>query len=763
MKGKSTKNIISSNKMVLLARDYHFWSVVVMVVAIGAAHHLTRESLPMIHEILEYLVVLPLIYAAFRFGIRGALFATAFVNMLILASGFADLDIYEIRGDLIMAVISIGIAAVLGWLVERERTVKNEQTRIAAELSQLIDTANAPIFGVDKDGLVNEWNQKAVEISGYSKDEVMGHSLLEEFVVDENKTLLREVMGKALRGEGTTSFEFSVDTKDGKKLETLFNATTRRDVLGNIVGAIGVGQDITERKRAEDKLRASQQKLSLHVYQTPLGVIEWNLNSKVSDWNPAAESIFGFTKEEAIGHPAAGLIVPEAAQEEVDQVWKDLIARKGGERSTNENITKDKKNIICEWYNTSLVDSDGKVIGVASLVWDITERKRAEKRLHLQATALESAANSIVITDREGTIIFVNPAFTNLTGYTAKEAIGQNLRILKSGKHDKELYQNLWNTITSGQLWHAEIINRRKDGSLYSEEETIAPVRDAAGEIINFIAVKQDITERKRMEQQLGEYTRSLKNAYEELKELDQMKDNFLSTVSHELRTPLTSIKGFAEILLSYEEEDKETQREFLTIINDESDRLTRLIDDFLDLARIEAGQQRWENTELAIPEVVEMAINATHALFAQKELKKDVDLEADLPPTWGDKDRLVQVVTNLLSNAIKFTPEGGEIKVKAQVLKGSKAEGVSDMLRVSVSDTGIGIAPDEREKVFEKFTQVGDTLTDKPKGTGLGLSIAKEIVEHYGGRIWVESELSKGSTFYFTLPVVEKIEVEVG
>ena len=136
--------------------------------------------------------------------------------------------------------------------------------------------------------------------------------------------------------------------------------------------------------------------------------------------------------------------------------------------------------------------------------------------------------------------------------------------------------------------------------------------------------------------------------------------------------------------------------------------------------------------------------------------------MEPNLPPIRGDRDRLVQVVTNLVSNAIKFTPEGGEIRVGAQVLKG-EAEDVSDMIRLSVSDTGIGIAPDEYEKVFEKFKQVGDTLTDKPKGTGLGLPISKEIVEYHGGRIWVESELGKGSTFYFTLPVVEKIEVELG
>jgi len=253
----------------------------------------------------------------------------------------------------------------------------------------------------------------------------------------------------------------------------------------------------------------------------------------------------------------------------------------------------------------------------------------------------------------------------------------------------------------------------------------------------------------------------ALQEANRKLQELDKMKDTFLSTVSHELRTPLTSIKSFTEILLSYEEEDKETQREFLNIINEESDRLTKLIDDFLDISKIESGQMQWKNTEPVITEIIKSATNATSALSTQKNLRVNVELEPNLPPVWGDKDRLVQVVTNLLSNAIKFTPEGGEIRVAAEVLKGSEAGSVSDVMRVSVSDTGIGVAPEEQERIFEKFRQAGNTLTDKPKGTGLGLAICKEIVEHYGGKIWVESELGKGSTFYFTLPIVEKIEME--
>ncbi len=268
------------------------------------------------------------------------------------------------------------------------------------------------------------------------------------------------------------------------------------------------------------------------------------------------------------------------------------------------------------------------------------------------------------------------------------------------------------------------------------------------------------VIERKRMEQQLKQQMEELQAAYQKLQELDHLKDSFLSTVSHELRTPLTSIKSFSEILLSYDE-DKETQREFLNIINEESNRLTRLINDFLDLAKIEAGRMQWETAELSLPEVIQTALNATQALTTKTNLKVNTNLAPDLPTVLGDKDRLVQVVTNLLSNAIKFTPEGGKIQVKAQVRNGRKPSGEPDMITVSVSDSGIGIAPKDHESIFEKFKQVGDTLSGKPKGTGLGLPICKEIVEHYGGRLWVESELGKGSTFFFTLPITPKTEAK--
>ena len=243
----------------------------------------------------------------------------------------------------------------------------------------------------------------------------------------------------------------------------------------------------------------------------------------------------------------------------------------------------------------------------------------------------------------------------------------------------------------------------------------------------------------------------------------NEAKSSFLSTVSHELRTPLTSVLGFAKIIKKRLDEkifpitdrsDPKTAKTIkqiadnLDVVVSEGQRLTHLINDVLDLAKIEAGKMEWNNEPISIPEIAERAIAATTALFETNNLKLVKDIKTDLPEITGDRDKLIQVMVNLISNAVKFSLKG---KVTCNVYH-EKEEIV-----ISIADTGIGIAPEDHAAVFEQFKQVGDTLTDKPKGTGLGLPICKEIVEHHGGRIWLESELGKGSTFYVGLPISKK------
>jgi signal transduction histidine kinase len=253
------------------------------------------------------------------------------------------------------------------------------------------------------------------------------------------------------------------------------------------------------------------------------------------------------------------------------------------------------------------------------------------------------------------------------------------------------------------------------------------------------------------MEEKVARRTAELEKANARLLELDRLKSDFLSTVSHELRTPLTSIRSFSEILLRYEVDDPEKRRKFVGVINYEAERLTRMINDLLDLSKIEAGRLELHSEPLELEPAFARALGTTHPLLAEKGIVVESSVEAGLSPIHADADRIQQVLTNLLSNAVKFSPEGGRIRLSG------KRQG--DFALISVADEGPGIPPDRLEQVFDRFHQVRDPQKSHPLGTGLGLTISREIVERLGGKIWVDSELGAGTVFSFTVPFAEEID----
>jgi Na+/proline symporter/nitrogen-specific signal transduction histidine kinase len=271
--------------------------------------------------------------------------------------------------------------------------------------------------------------------------------------------------------------------------------------------------------------------------------------------------------------------------------------------------------------------------------------------------------------------------------------------------------------------------------------EEVRAILDEASQVVEY---SHRLEQKSR---ELEQATAELKAANERLKELDRMKDDFISTVTHELRTPLTSIRAFAEILHGDPDMETSERQRFLGIITRETERLTRMINQVLDLAKIESGRAEWNISEVDLREVIGDAIATTSQLFRDKRVALKAEAGPALPPVHADRDRLLQVLLNLLSNAVKFCDRpDSKVGIAARVENGA--------LRVDVTDNGPGIGPGDKEKIFEKFRQVGDTLTGKPQGTGLGLPISRQIVEHFGGRLWVESEPGRGSTFSFTLPL---------
>ena len=256
--------------------------------------------------------------------------------------------------------------------------------------------------------------------------------------------------------------------------------------------------------------------------------------------------------------------------------------------------------------------------------------------------------------------------------------------------------------------------------------------------------------------QNLAVANHDLELANKKLKELDQLKSDFISIVSHELRTPLTSIKAFTELIFMKPRMTNEKRGRFLTIINDETDRLARLINDILDLTKIEAGKLSWHITRVSLPEVITTSVTNMRSLADNKSLAIRQNVPDSLPWLYGDRDRLLQVITNILSNAIKFTPDGGKISIEA-----SSQEDPRRQIIVHIVDTGVGIPHKHLDSIFEKFRRAGDALTNTFEGTGLGLAITKQIVEYHGGRIWAESALGSGTTFSFTLPLDKVWKIE--
>ncbi len=496
---------------------------------------------------------------------------------------------------------------------------------------------------------------------------------------------------------------------------------------------------------------------------------------------------------------------------------------------------------------------------VVDTIAGMLTRFEAEQQLRMQGTVLQAAANAVVISDKNGIIQWVNPAFTMITGYTYREAIGAKTSFIRSGLHDEAFYKNLWQTIQSGDVWHDEITNRRRDGSIYISDLTITPIIGGDGQIDKFVAVQQEITERKRAQEEVlrqKQYFETLiqaspiavvildlehlivdcNQAFEELfgysksevignnidnlivqeddfnsavqNSLDvgkgkcvhqivhrQRKDgslvdvemfalpvrvdgekaaqfalyhdiselvkarqdaeaaantkaDFLANMSHEIRTPLNAIIGMTGLLLDTPLSSE--QREFAHTVRTSGDSLLSIINDILDFSKIEAGKLELEQQPFIIREVVETSLDLITSEAQEKGLELAYILDGDTPAAIvGDVTRVRQVLVNLLGNAVKFT-EKGEVVIRVEGC--ARNDGLYD-IDFSIRDTGIGIPADRVDSLFQSFTQVDASTTRKYGGTGLGLAISRQLVELMEGKIWVESEVDKGSTFHFLIP----------
>jgi PAS domain S-box-containing protein len=391
------------------------------------------------------------------------------------------------------------------------------------------------------------------------------------------------------------------------------------------------------------------------------------------------------------------------------------------------------------------------------LASELAERKRAEDQSRKLALAIEQSPESIVITDLDARIEYVNDAFLATTGYSREEVLGRNPRILHSGKTPPEAYAAMWSALTAGQMWKGEFRNRRKNGSEFVEFSHIAPLRQSDGTITHYVAVKEDITEKKRLGQELDAHrhhledmvaqrTAELSAARQQADSANLAKSAFLANMSHEIRTPMNAILGLTHLVRRGGVTAEQSRR--MDKIEGAGRHLLSIINDILDLSKIEAGRLQLESLDFPLSSVFDNVASLIGVSARDKGLRLTIDVEGVPPWLRGDPTRLRQALFNYASNAVKFT-ENGSITMRAFLLHEYDEK---LLVRFEVEDTGMGIAAETLGRLFQAFEQADPSTTRKYGGTGLGLVVTQRLVHLMGGEVGAESTPGAGSCFWFTV-----------
>ncbi len=501
---------------------------------------------------------------------------------------------------------------------------------------------------------------------------------------------------------------------------------------------------------AEEKLRdAAEERYRNLVDYANDAVITADLEDRVVSWNPSAEEIFGWTEQEIMGKKLSQLLVPPGLLAERERIVKDTLTGRAISGIETVRLRKDGTEINVSMTISPLRDADKNISGYSGIIRDITEHKKAEEQIKQQTEFLNSVFESIphpfyVINASDYSLIMANPAAQpgQLTAGSKCYALTHGRDIPCSGEQGICPLEEVKKTRKSAIVEH---IHYDKDGSAWHAEVHGYPIFDREGNVIQMIVYCLDITERKRAEE--------IRLENERLVNANRAKSEFLANMSHELRTPLNAIIGFSELLKLKRAGDlNEKQGHYADNILTGGKHLLNLINDILDLSKIEAGKIELETENISVPETIDETIT----LIKQKALKHNVIIkkEIELANIEADKLRLKQILFNLLDNAVKFSKkEGGTVTVSA------KRDG--DMAQFSVSDTGIGIKREDMNKLFKEFEQLSSGVSRKYGGTGLGLAITKKLVELHGGKINTESKYGEGSTFTFLLPLEAKKQEE--
>jgi PAS domain S-box-containing protein len=526
------------------------------------------------------------------------------------------------------------------------------------------------------------------------------------------------------------------------------------------LAALNLMEDaIAARRRAEasaEALRKSEQRLLMAQEGAHVGIWDWDIVNDHSYWSPECERLYGLESGGLRSNDDWRANVHPDDLHLIDDQWDNHILRGEPFEVEFRYRLPSGENRWLSSKGRAQYDADGKPLRLFGINLDISERKQAEQQLRKLAQAVEQSPASIIITNLVGDIEYVNQAFLSVSGYQRDEVMGRNPSMLQSKKTPMENYRSLWSALGRGQTWKGEFINKRKDGSEYTDFAIIVPIREADGSVTHFVAVQEDITEKKRVALELDQYQHHLEDLVasrtaelEAAKVLadsaNQAKSAFLANMSHEIRTPMNAIIGLTYLLRQSNPNPEQSER--LDKIDGAAQHLLSIINDVLDLSKIEAGRVELEQTDFSLT----IILDHIRSIIADQARSKAVTIEVDSQgvPQWlrGDPTRLRQAMLNYATNAVKFT-DSGTISLRAAV-QAETAAGL--MLRFEVSDSGIGIEVDQQSGLFQAFSQADVSTTRKYGGTGLGLAITRRLANMMGGEAGVDSVVGQGSRFWFT------------
>lgn len=599
------------------------------------------------------------------------------------------------------------------------------------------------IIATDPDGLITVFNRGAEHLLGYTAEEMVGKLTpavihLPEEIVARSAELSNE-FGRTVEGfwvfvekpehDGSETREWTYIHKDGHPIPVSLVVTTMRANSGEIIGYLGIAEDITERKAAELELRESEQRFR--------NILETSPTAARIARAGGHDVIFSNRRYAELINVAPGQVsgVDPSTYYANREEYEDILQRLGkGEQVFDKLVELTIPGAGIKWALASYlpIQYEGAA-AVLGWFYDITDRKQSEAALAEQAqhtqAILDHMVDGIITIDQVGIIHSFTPAAERIFGYTPDEVLGQNVKMLMPNPHRDAHDTYLGNYQSTGVRRiigiGREVEGLRKDGSLFPMDLAISEITHQGKPM--YVGMVRDITERKRAE---------------------RMKSEFVSTVSHELRTPLTSISGALGLIVSGALGALPDQvQQMIAIANKNSQRLTHLINDLLDMEKIAAGKLHFDMQPQVLMPLIEHALKENQAYGAERRVGLSLTEKAPEVVVRVDGQRLMQVLGNLFSNAIKYSPEDGTVEVSVQVLAGK--------VRVTVADHGPGIPASFRSRIFQKFAQADSSDTRQKGGTGLGLAITRELVERMGGQIGFDSEEGQGSRFHFELPIL--------